>query len=148
MQNTQRIRSIGIKALLIVLMAGFGLGVNRWIAAHKTNLTVAAATPDKTQSLIKLPGTVYLSQGGVLYAFTNGQFTALAAPRTDSLGTVIAWSQPTLLPNGNLLAVMRGTEYSDLYELTPQGGVVAQLTHDYVGNNPDTIRSDHWIEWP
>jgi Tol biopolymer transport system component len=129
-------------------MAGFGLGVNRWIAAHKTDLTAAATTPDKTKSLIVLPGTIYLSQNGVLYAFNSGRFTAINAPKTDSLGETISWSQPTILPNGNLLAVMRGSEYSDLYELTPQGGVVAQLTHDYVGNNPDTIRSDHWIEWP
>jgi len=141
-------RNIGIKALLLVLMAGFGLGVNRWIASHKTNLTAPATTPDKTQSLITLPGTIYLSQDGTLYAFNSGKFTTLAAPKTDSIGEAIAWSQPTILPNGNLLAVMRGAEYSDLYELSPQGAVVAQLTHNYVGNDPATIRSDHWIEWP
>jgi hypothetical protein len=141
-------KNIGVKILIVLLMAGFGVGVNRWIAAHKTDLTTTATTPDKAKSLIVLPGTIYLSQNGVLYSFSAGRFTALNAPKTDAIGETISWSQPTVMGNGNLLAVMRGAEYSDLYELTPQGSVVAQLTHNYVGNDPNTIRSDHWIEWP
>src|SRR4051812_10355959 len=102
-------------------MGGFGLGVNRFIAAHKTNLRAAPTAPEAAQTLLTLPGTVYLAQKGSLYAMSNGHFSALHLPSTDSKGNAVTWEQPTVLPNGNLVAVMRGAEYSDLYEVTTTG---------------------------
>ena len=134
--------------ILLILMTAFGVGVNRFIAAHKTNLTAAAAAPEQAQTLINLPGTIYVAQSGVLYALSNGRFTALHLPSTAGPGGGITWAQPAVLPNGDLVAVARGAEYSDLYEIATTGKVVSQLTHDYVSSDPNKIRGNHWISWP
>ena len=134
--------------ILLILMGGFGVGVNRFIASKKTNLTAAPVSPELSQTLINLPGTIYLTQNGVLYALSNGHFAALHLPSTDAAGSGITWAQPALLPTGDLLAIARGSEYSDLYKITTTGHVVAQLTHDYVSADPNKIRGNHWISWP
>jgi Tol biopolymer transport system component len=142
------VKKLGWTLILLVLMAGFGFAVNRWIAAHKTNLNAPAVAPEKAETLVNVPGTIYLTQTGVLYALTNGHFRAVKLPPTDAAGGGATWGQPAVLPDGNLAVVLRGSEYSDLFEVSPQGGVLAQLTKDYVSADPNKIRGNHWIAWP
>src|SRR6202171_1783363 len=80
-----------------------------------------AATP-RAQAFT-LSGTIYLAQAGALYSFSAGRFHQL----TPEVG----WTQPALYPDGShLLAVKRSGFFSDVFVLTPYGGVTAQLTNN------------------
>jgi len=124
-----------IGAGLVVAMLAFGIGVYHLAAAfrgdHKViqRPTAIAASP--------LPGTIYVVQGGALFRFQHGSFTQI----TSGAG----WMQPAAAPNGQLVAVRRGPDYSDLYLLTSSGRPVAQLTHN---SSPASVESNHWAFYP
>ncbi len=133
-------------ALLLVLMAGFGVGVNRYLAS-RTRLTDAPAqspTQVHVAPQLVLPGTVYFADNGGLFALHGTRVTQLRAQGGG-------WTQPVLLPNGGGLLAVRVTTnyYSDLYELSLNGTVEKQLSHD---SSTRVTATDHgqddWIYYP
>ncbi len=128
------------KFLAFLLMIAFGVGVNRYIALHKTALTATATTPNHTKAAFALPGTIYLAQDGKIYSLTNGDFSVVPLPDAG------AWMQPHVLPDGTLMVIARGPAYSDLYHVRGDGSVIAQLTHNHVSDK--VIQENHWVFWP
>ena len=132
-------RALKVVAIL-ALMAMFGFGVNRWFALHRSNLaTVSAAKANATKPKFELPGNIYISQDGSLYAINGGDITQLPLPNSG------AWVQPAALPDGSLLVVRRFQHYSDLYHISPSGEILAQLTDNA---NAKTLQLNHWAFWP
>ena len=111
---------------LAIVMAVTGVSSYMYLGSRQSKATAppqkpTAATP-RAQGFT-LPGTIYLAQAGALYSFSAGRFHQL----TPEVG----WTQPALYPDGShLLAVKRSGFFSDVYVLTPYGGVVAQLTNN------------------
>ena len=125
---------------VVALMALFGFGVNRWFAIHRSHLTtVATAKASATKPKFSLPGNIYISQGGSLYAINGGSITQLPLPNSGS------WEQPAPLPDGSLLVVRRFQHYSDLYHISAGGEILAQLTDNA---NAKTLQLNHWTFWP
>ena len=90
------------KALIVVcwllVMALFGFGVNRFIASRQnTAITAPPEDPLKVQTQFALPGTIYVTQGGTLYALNGSRFSKLALPTTDPQGDQVSWTQPVPL---------------------------------------------------
>jgi hypothetical protein len=111
---------------LAILMAVTSISSYVYLGARHSKVATPpqkpiAATP-RAQAFT-LPGTIYIEQAGALYSFNAGRFHQL----TPEAG----WTQPALYPDGShLLAVKRSGFFSDVYELTPYGGVVAQFTNN------------------
>ncbi len=130
---------------LVALMIGFGVGVYfLWGAlAHKAgSLGGNRQAPQAAEFTI--PGTVIVAQDGNLYQLQGSTFTAIAngnAPQGSDEG----WQQPTVTPDHqHIIAVKRGYNFSDLYELSMSGQVQRQLTNNAAGTVPD----NHWAFFP
>jgi Tol biopolymer transport system component len=131
--------------VLLALMAGFGLGVNRLIASRKHQIPTEQSVfkPTATRPKIVLPGTLYLAQNGDIYRLSDGYFTDLHLSTASGL-----WMQPAYIPNSqDIVAVLRATEYSNLYLLGSQGSIVRRLSNNA---NPhlDTVYLNHWMFYP
>jgi Tol biopolymer transport system component len=131
--------------LVLALMAGFGLGVNRFIASKKHTIPTESSVfiPTATRPKIVLPGTLYLAQNGDIYRLSDGFFTDLHLP--SSMGT---WMQPAYVPNSqDIIAVLRAPEYSNLYLLNGLGQIIKQLSNNA---NPHTnmVYLNHWMFYP
>ena len=126
----------------LALMALVAIAVNRLLAMHASGVSAApAVAPDATQASVRLPGTVIVAQHGALYALRGGGF----APLTGASG----WTQPARLPGGGLLAVRRGAQWSDIYELNAAGAIQQQLTQDAAAVQDSAHISDnHWAFSP
>jgi len=130
---------------LALLMAVTGVSSYVYLGARQSKVVAppqkpTAATP-RAQAFT-LPGTIYLAQSGALYSFSAGRFHQLTGE--------VGWTQPALYPDGShLLAVKRSGFFSDVYVLTPYGGVVAQLTNNAASprNAWDTGAND-WSFYP
>jgi Tol biopolymer transport system component len=61
---------------------------------------------------------------------------------------MLAFQQPLAMPDGTVMVVARGQEYSDLFHVDSNGHVIEQLTHNWKGDDPNTIRDNHWIFYP
>jgi hypothetical protein len=135
--------------VLAVLMALFGYGVYRVLGhfSHIGSNTGVLATPQDPRSerpAIVLPGTIYVAQAGDLYALRNGQFTLVLAH-----GDAGMWMQPTVLPDGRLIAVARAQDHADLYLLDANGNVLSQLTHNLSPPRKDgSLEDNHWSFHP
>lgn len=122
----------------LALMALLALAVNRLLAMHQSNAASAAADPSATTAGVALPGSVIVAQRGALYLLRDGAFTAL----TGADG----WSDPAPLPGGGILAVRRGSEWSDIFELSASGAVEQQLTrNEGAVQDADHIGDNHWV---
>jgi hypothetical protein len=129
--------------VLLVLMAAFGVGVNRYLASGDTT-AFAPPTKQPTQTDVKLslPGTVYFADHGGLFGLTG---THIAQLQAEGQG----WTQPVLVPGVGLLAVkVTANYYSDLYELDPNGRVVEQLSHDSGKVTATALGADDWLFYP
>jgi Tol biopolymer transport system component len=131
--------------VLLALMAGFGVGVNRLIASRKHTIPTEATvfSPTATRPKVVLPGTLYLAQNGDIYRLSDGFFTDLHLPKTSG-----SWMQPAYIPNSqDIVAVLRAAEYSNLYLLSSQGSIIRQLSNNA---NPhlDTVYLNHWMFYP
>lgn len=92
--------------------------------------------PDRTTAP-SLPGTMYVVQSGTVYKFQGGSFTAI----TQGGG----WMQPAATSDGSrLVAVRRFTNWSDLYEVAPDGKSTTRLTN----NTSNQVEGNHWIFYP
>lgn len=128
--------------IMLVLMAAFAFGINRFLASRQAHLAQAAA-PETIKPAIALPGTMYLAAHGDLYRFDHGVFTDLHMPA--STGT---WLQPAVVPGSqNLVAVARQDAFSDVYLVNGSTGqVLRQLSHNATSSS--TIQLNHWMFWP
>lgn len=141
-----RRRRAVVAALLLVLMAGFGAGVNRYLAS-RTHITDKPATDPvhvHVAPQLALPGTIYFADNGGLFALRGTRITQL---RPQGQG----WTQPVLLPGGaGLLAVkVTANYYSDLYQLSLTGSIEKQLSHDRSSKVTATDHGlDDWIYYP
>jgi Tol biopolymer transport system component len=131
--------------VLLALMAGFGLGVNRLIASRKHQIPTEQSVfkPTTTRPKIVLPGTLYLAQNGDIYRLSDGFFTDLHLPTTSGL-----WMQPAYIINSqDLVAVLRAAEYSDLYLLNSQGKILRALSNNH-WTRSNQIFLNHWMFYP
>lgn len=120
---------------LVVAMLAFGIGVYHAAELFRANKPVVHK-PNEV-SVEALPGTMYVAQQGALYKFHHGNFTQI----TPEAG----WLQPSVDPRGGqLVAVQRKNNFSDLYLLSTSGHVTAQLTH----NQSDVVETSHWSFYP
>lgn len=132
---------LGVALVFAIIVVGPSTYL--YLARHQSKVAVApqkptAATP-KTQAFA-LPGTVYLAQSGAIYSLYDGRFRQL----TPEAG----WSQPSLTPDGNLLAIKQSAMYSDVYELNIFGKVLRQLTHNSVPPRFADPGTYHWSFYP
>jgi Tol biopolymer transport system component len=128
-----------MRAVALVAMIGFGVGVYLLLSHSKSQSGQGASTPTAERGIV-LPGTIYLAQGGSLYSYAGGAFTKLpTGPGT--------WMQPALTADrSQLLAVKRAAQSSDLYLLGLDGRVVKQLTNNQKSTN--TLELNHWAFYP
>ncbi len=131
--------------LLLALMAGFGLGVNRLIASRRARIPTEATVykPTATRPSVVLPGTLYLAQNGDIYRLSDGYFTDL------HLSTKAGrWMQPAYVPGTqDLIAVLRAAEYSNLYVLSSQGTTIRRLSNNAT-THVGAVWLNHWMFWP
>jgi Tol biopolymer transport system component len=119
------------------LMVAFGFGVYWGLGQLKSKPAPHVKPVTKSRTLVQLPGAVFVVQGGVLYRLAGGQFTEVR----PGPGT---WSQPTVTPSGQLVAVSRQNFFSDLYLLDATGHPLRQLTKNAAGN----VEGNHWAFYP
>ncbi len=127
--------------ILIGFMAFSGLAANRALAAFQTR-GGAASLVSTTSPQVRLPGTIFVSQDGAIYAIRGSSVRRLPLPSGGD------WMQPRVLPDGTLVVVRRFDQYSDLYHVTAAGHVISQLTADAQSTSNKTLQLDHWILWP
>lgn len=124
-----------IGAGLLVAMCTFGFGVYQ-LAGHLKGAIAHVQRPTATTAK-RVPGVIYLSQGGAIYRFQGGMFRQI----TPDGG----WVQPSASPDGaRLVAVKRDLNSSDLYLLGTDGHNQAQLTH----NVARRVEANHWAFYP
>lgn len=137
-------RRVLVTLLLLVVMAAFGFGVNRFLSTKRASLsttTTSVSKPSQAKPVFVLPGTLYVAQHGDIFSLNGGKFTDLNLP---SNGT---WMQPAIVPGtDNLVAVLRTAAYSDLYLISSKGSVLTQLSHN--ATKTSTIQLNHWMFWP
>ena len=126
---------IATYVVLLLAMCAFGFGVYRFAGALKTD-GAHVKRPSATNAAV-LPGTMYVAQDGAIYKLHGGTFTQI----TDEAG----WTQPSASPDGGeLVAVQRHQNWSDVYLLDDNGRPLAQLTHFQAG----PAEANHWAFQP
>jgi len=123
-----------IAAVLFAAMLAFGFGIYEGAGLLRAGHREVHRPTDVTA--ISLPGTMYLVQGGGIYRFRNGKFTEIKSAD--------GWMQPAAAPNGQLVAVRKHGNYSDLYLLSSSGATASQITHDA----SSTVEANHWVFYP
>ncbi len=127
--------------VLIAMMVLCGFATNRSLGALQTH--AGAGSPvDTTSPQVRLPGTIFVSQNGAIYAIAGSRVARLALPPGG------AWIQPRGLPDGTLLVGRRFDQYSDLYHVTASGQVLGRLTAGDQATANATLQLDHWVLWP
>jgi len=126
--------------VIIALMVASCAAANRTLAVLQTH-TDTGSLVDTTSPQVILPGTIFVSQEGAIYAIHDRSVGRLALPSGG------AWIQPRPLPDGSLLVVRRFDEYSDLYRVSASGKVLNRLTNDGQSSTNGTLQLDHWILW-
>jgi Tol biopolymer transport system component len=126
--------------VVLLAMVAFGVGVYARLASLKTR-GVVAASPNapgaaRVSPKFRLPGTMFLAQGGSIYKLQDGLFRQIATGN---------WTQPVLSPDhSHLVAVARFADTSDLYLLDLNGQILKQLTH----NASRVVDFNHWSFYP
>lgn len=128
-------------ALLMALMIASGLAANRTLAVLQTH-TTAVSLISTTSPQVRLPGRIYVSQEGSIYAISGSSVRRLALPAGGD------WTQPRVLADGSLLVIRRFDAYSDLYHVGASGRVQSRMTSDEQSTTNSTLSLDHWILWP
>lgn len=124
--------------VVLVLAAGFGLGVYHGLGLLRNTAALQGTVTDPTQAtaLVDLPGTIVVAQSGNLYSLRNGHFTRIGTG---------GWTEPAVTPDHqHLIAVHRTQDFSDLYELSTAGAVQRQLTN----NASSQVELNHWSLYP
>jgi hypothetical protein len=134
---------LALALLLVLTTAGSGLGVYLLLASRSTAAPQTARRPTEVKPaapdapINRLPGTLYLAQGGALYQLQGGRFAAFLPPA--------GWTQPAMAPGSQeMVAVKRGADFSDLFLVGLDGQVRDQLTQDDHGG----LEKNHWAFYP
>jgi WD40-like Beta Propeller Repeat len=135
-----------------VLWGSAGVGVYKLLGSRKGTFAQQAARPDQANTninpaLARLPGTLYLVQGGALYRLQQGRFTSVLPAG--------GWGQPAFLPGGQGLVLVKrdASGFSDLYRVDATGHP-QQLTHNQgkgavQGIDPGTqLVTQYWAMFP
>jgi len=128
---------------LAAVIAVVGVSSYLYLDLRKSKVAVEPVKPTAAQPTphtFTLPGTLYLSQSGALYSLSAGRFHQL----TPEDG----WMQPSLTPDGNLLAVHRTGFYSDVFELNRFGRPIRQLTNNTAPRRSYDTGDNHWSFYP
>ena len=128
---------------LVLLMLGSSTATYIYLGSKQSKVAAVpekptAATP-KAQGL-RMTGTLYVIQSGALYAFTAGRFRQLTPEN--------GWMQPSLAPNGNIIAVKRYPLFSDVYVLNRFGTPTRRLTNNVAPPRSPDQSSYHWSFYP
>ena len=129
--------------VLAVVMVVTGVSTYLYIGTRQSKLANAPLKPTAAQPTphaFVLPGTLYFSQGGALYSLSYGRYRQLTPEQ--------GWMQPTLTPDGNLIAVKRTGFFSDLYELNVFGRPLKQLTNNQAPRRSYDTGDNHWAFYP
>lgn len=123
-----------IAAGVVVAMLAFGFSVYEGAGLlraghHQVHRPTDVSAPS-------LPGTMYVVQKGAIYRFHGGTFTQIKSEG--------GWTQPAAAPNGQIVAVRRQINYSDLYFLNSTGATASQFTHD----SAHRVEDNHWAFYP
>ena len=108
-------------AFSVLLMVAAGFGVNRWLSGKDDAASNVGTELSATQPVLAMPGAIYVSENGTIYKISNGSISVLPLPRSGS------WMQPHVLSDGSLLVVQRFDAYSDIFHVSSDGKVLAQL---------------------
>jgi Tol biopolymer transport system component len=137
------VKRLAIILGLSVLWASFGFGVYHLLESRKSNLTatLSVKTPTQEAPSFSLPGTIYVSQAGQLYRYAGGRFTSLNLPTADR-----SWMQPAAGPDGDLVAVARFSQWSDIYLVDGHGTVIGRLTNNATTKPHPELNA--WSFWP
>lgn len=114
-----------------------------YLDARQSKVAVAPIKPSAFKpppAAFRLPGTLYVSQNGAIYAYSLGRFRQLTGED--------GWTQVSLTPDGNLLAVRRGVFSSDIYILNRFGRQLAQLTNNAAPKRSYDTGDNHWAFYP
>jgi hypothetical protein len=127
---------------LAVLMVVSGTATYIVLASRTSKVAAAPEKPTvaspRAQALT-LPGTLYLSQDGAIYSLSVGRFHQL----TQEVG----WTQPSLTPDGNIIAVRQQPYFSDVYVLSPYGSILRRVTSNNAPPHADP-GANHWAFYP
>jgi hypothetical protein len=129
---------------LAILMVTTGTFTYLSLGSHQSRVALKPQKPTQPTPRPKafvLPGTLYLTQSGALYSLTAGRFHQLTGED--------GWMQPSLLPDGsNLVIVKSNGWYSDVYVMSRLGQVVSKVTDN--SGPPRNTRTDlkHWSFYP
>ena len=129
----------GALAVLMVVS-----GTATYLALGSRTSRVAAAPEKPTVAspraqALTLPGTLYLSQDGAIYSLSIGRFHQL----TQEVG----WTQPSLAPDGNIIAVRQQPYFSDVYVLSRYGSILRRVTSNNAPPHADP-GANHWAFYP
>ena len=124
-----------IAAALVAAMLVFGFGV--YEGAGLLRQKGHGVRKPSEVSAPSLAGTMYVVQNGAIYRFKHGSFQEITAED--------GWMQPSAAPNGQLVAVRRQPNFSDLYLLAPSGATSAQLSHN---SSTRSVEDNHWTFYP
>jgi len=127
-------KQAAVSAAVVLAMIAFGVGAYNTVGSLRGGTT---AVQRPTSSLVAVPGTIYVAQGGALYRLRDGSFKQI----TPDDG----WTQPAGSPDGKqVVAVKQTVNSGDLFLLEGDGRVVAQLTH----NDARRAERNHWAFYP
>ena len=128
---------------LAVLMVITGVSTYVYIGTRQSKLGAAPIKPTAAQPTpraFQLPGTLFVVQNGAIYSLSYGRYRQL----TPEAG----WMQPSLMPNGNLLAIRRSGFSSDIWILNQFGRPLAQLTNNQAPRRSYDTGDNHWAFYP
>lgn len=116
-------------------MIAFGLGI--YALAGTLRASHHSVHRPSEVSAPSLPGTMYVVQAGAIYRFEHGKFQQVTSEN--------GWMQPGAAPNGQLVAVRRQANFSDLYLLSTNGKTTAQLSNN---SSTQAVENNHWTFYP
>jgi hypothetical protein len=134
---------IALGAVLVAVMLVVGPATYVYLGSRTSKAVAPPAKPTAATpraQAFSLPGTLYIAQDGALYSLSAGRFHQL----TNEDG----WTQPSLMPDGNLLAVRRQAFYSDLYVLNSFGYATRRVTNNSAPNKNSDPGLNHWVFYP
>jgi hypothetical protein len=137
------IQRVVLGAFLAVVMVVVGVGTYLYIGTRQSHVAAPAQLPTAAQPsprTFQLPGTLVLSQDGGLFTLSYGRF--------HEITPLQGWMQPSVMPDGNLLAIRRAGFYSDVFMLSRLGKPLRQLTNDAAPARSYDTGDNHWAFYP
>jgi hypothetical protein len=141
---------VALSAVLVTLMAGFGvavyagLGVVRHLHDERAAAAGATTDPSQVRTLLQLPGSVYVATGGDLLRIRGDTVSAVLSHDTGR-----RWMQPAVAADGSLVVVARGAQSSDLYSVSAGGSGLRRLSDNAAAPLRDgSLERNHWAFHP